>query len=239
MFKVYAQVLITAQSPLQIVYMKTENQYQANLEESEFQNRYGNQASTEKRPMLTLGLKKKSLVNQSQRTNQATEKRAKLTIGLRKKTEGFQFLSDRNGRAGDASNFGFGLKKKHEFRPQKKMKFQQQHKEFKPKRSLIKMPKTVGKLEVNIKITELPNWVETIKHGWQRFCINVEGQIVQMKVRPKIWRKLVNANDEYHQWIASITGLMGPRIKNGFELLEPAIQIYETKHNTQNPGNEL
>jgi hypothetical protein len=217
--------------------MKTENKYQANLEESEFQNRYGNQACTEKRPMLTLGLKKKSLVNQSQRGNQATEKHAKLTIGLRKKTEDFQFLSDRNGRAGEASNFGFGLKKKHEFRPKKKMKFQQQ-KEFKSKRSSIKMPKTVGKLEVNIKITELPNWVETIKHGWQRFCVNVEGQIVQMKVRPKIWQKLVNANEEYHQWIASITGQMGHRIKNGFELLEPAIQIYETKH-TQNPGNKL
>ncbi|MCK5522579.1 MAG: hypothetical protein KAI83_05520 [Thiomargarita sp.] len=223
--------------------MKTENQYQANLEESEYQNRFGNQdnfgnqLSTEKRPMLTLGLKKKSQINQSQRSNQATEN-AKLTIGLRKKTEDFQFLSDRNGRAGEASNFGFSLKKKHEFIPQKGMKFEQQ-KELKPKRSSIKMPKTVGKLEVNIKITELPNWVETIKHGWQHFCINVEGEIVQMKVRPKIWQKLVDANEEYHQWIASITGKMGHRIKNGFELLEPAIQIYEKKHHLQNPENEL
>ena len=30
-------------------------------------------------------------------------------------------------------------------------------------------------------------------------------------------------------WVASITGKMGPRIKEGFELLEVGVQVYEKK----------
>ncbi|NJO17566.1 MAG: fertility inhibition FinO-like protein [Thioploca sp.] len=91
------------------------------------------------------------------------------------------------------------------------------------------MPKTKGKLEINIKINQLPTQSQTIKRGWQRFYINIEGQIVQMKVRPRTWNKLLKANEEYPAWVASITGKMGHRIKNGFELLEPSIQVYEKK----------
>ncbi|RKZ38877.1 MAG: fertility inhibition FinO-like protein [Gammaproteobacteria bacterium] len=89
------------------------------------------------------------------------------------------------------------------------------------------MPKTLGKLEVNIKINELPNWVESIKNSRQQFYINADGQIVRMKVRNKTWQKLLQANEKYPEWVASITGKMGHHIKNGFELLEPAIQVYE------------
>jgi hypothetical protein len=52
-------------------------------------------------------------------------------------------------------------------------------------------------------------------------------------VRPKTWKKLQNAGKEYSHWIANIRGQMGPRTKGGFELLTPAIQIFETKSKEQ------
>ena len=51
-------------------------------------------------------------------------------------------------------------------------------------------PRIKGKLEVYIKINELPNWVETLDNKKQKVCINAGGQIVQVELRPKIWNKL-------------------------------------------------
>lgn len=86
-----------------------------------------------------------------------------------------------------------------------------------------------GKLEVNIKITELPKEVRTIKKGWQEFFISADDQKICVRVRPRIWKKLQEANEQFPQWIASITGKMGHRIQFGFALLEPAVQVYEKK----------
>jgi len=186
-----------------------------------FQQGFGNQTRT--RPKLTLGLKTKMGGNQSQ----TTKKRNKLILGLRKKTNTIQPQNEIGIQTQEKpSSFVFGLNKKHEFIPQEEgaesPKEMPSH-----KHSRIRMQKTVGKLEVNIKISELPNWVETVKHGWQQLYINANGQVVQMTVRPKTWQKLLKANKEYPLWVASITGKMGHRIKNGFKLLEPAVQIHE------------
>jgi hypothetical protein len=185
-----------------------------------FQQGFGNKIRT--LPKLTLGLKTKMGSNQSQ----TTQKRNKLILGLRKKTNSIQPQNEIGIQTQEKpSSFVFGLNKKHEFIPpegEESPKDVPSH-----KHSRIRMPKTVGKLEVNIKISELPNWVETVKHGWQQLYINADGQVVQMTVRPKTWQKLLKANKEYPLWVASITGKMGHRIKNGFKLLEPAVQIHE------------
>jgi hypothetical protein len=195
-----------------------------------------------KRPKLTLGLKKKRQDRQDNKSgNQAqyqnsSDKRPKLTLGLRKKT-GFQQpkigIFDPTIPQESRSKLMLGLRKKQTFiNPQIIV---DPPRPSAPRRSPITMPKTRGKLEVNIKITALPNWVETIKRGWKRVCINAEGQIVQMKIRPRVWNKLLQANQDYPLWVASITGRMGQRIKNGFELVEPAIQVYEKKKNAPEP----
>ncbi len=185
-----------------------------------FQQGFGNKIRT--LPKLTLGLKTKMGSNQSQ----TTQKRNKLILGLRKKTNSIPPQNEIGIQTQEKpSSFVFGLNKKHEFIPpegDESPKDVPSH-----KHSRIRMQKTVGKLEVNIKISELPNWVETVKHGWQQLYINADGQVVQMTVRPKTWQKLLKASKEYPLWVASITGKMGHRIKNGFELLEPAVQIHE------------
>ncbi len=175
------------------------------------------------RPKLTLGLKKKLHKPEDDKTK--TTK--KLRLGSRKKAALFQPIVDTKQPFQETI-----FKKKQEFKPQSVVDKQQAPLLSRP--STIRIPKTVGKLEINIKITELPNWVETIKRGWQRFCINVDGQIIRIKVRPRVWNKLIEANEEYTEWVASITGKMGHNIHNGFELLEPQVQVYEKIYKKSN-----
>ena len=87
---------------------------------------------------------------------------------------------------------------------------------------------TQGKLEVTIKINELPQ-AKTIENGWQQFEIDCDGRIVSVTVKPKIWKKLTDAASSYTQWVAAIAGKMGESTENGFVLLEPNIQTFEKK----------
>jgi hypothetical protein len=206
-----------------------------------------------KRSKLTLGLKRKPEENPSHHEEDSIEKQAKLALGVRKKREWKPLEED---TANDKPNqlVTLGLKKKTDVIFQKTVENRPPIQAINRPRSafglrrrpgiirtdadrvrpqgkptVIKIPKTKGKLEINIKINQLPTQSQTIKRGWQRFYVNVEGQIVQMKVRPRTWNKLLKANEEYPTWVASITGKMGHRIKDGFELLEPSIQVYEKK----------
>ena len=157
-------------------------------------------------PKLTLGLRKK-------KDNFSTEKTSNnITLGLRKKP----MLMQSDSRMESIRNTDF----KEKFRPIDRPTPLERV-------DTIKMPKTQGRLEVNIKITQLPNFVENIKNGWRRIYVNADGCLVQIKVRPKAWNKLLQANEEYSEWIATITGKIGAKIKGGFELIEPAIQVYE------------
>ncbi|RKZ61909.1 MAG: hypothetical protein DRR16_18130 [Candidatus Parabeggiatoa sp. nov. 3] len=118
------------------------------------------------------------------------------------------------------------------------MRFQKQHR---PKIQKLPLPPpqldelVTGKMEVCLKIHELPADSKTTRNGWEEFLIETERHAVKTTVRPKTWKKLQNAGKEYSHWIANIRGQMGPRSKKGFELLAPAIQIFETKPKEKNP----
>jgi hypothetical protein len=51
---------------------------------------------------------------------------------------------------------------------------------------------TSGKLEITIKINELPQ-SQTIENGWQSFELDCDGRIVSVSVKPKVWKKLTEA----------------------------------------------
>jgi len=86
-----------------------------------------------------------------------------------------------------------------------------------------------GNMELCVKVNELPADSRTLKNGWEEFIIDANNQKVKIKVRPKTWKKLQKAAREYPAWVANIRGQMGERIKGGFELLKPCIQIFEKK----------
>lgn len=86
-----------------------------------------------------------------------------------------------------------------------------------------------GKLEVTIKINELPTEVTTDKNGWKRFHIDCGGRPVDIALRPRMWNKLEEAKANYPLWVAAIAGTMGPSVGEGFVLQEPALQVFERK----------
>ncbi|MFN6568188.1 fertility inhibition FinO-like protein [Dendronalium sp. ChiSLP03b] len=95
-----------------------------------------------------------------------------------------------------------------------------------------------GKLEVTIKINELPE-AKTVENGWQQFEIDCDGRIISVTVKPKIYKKLTDAASYYPQWVAAIAGKLGQQTENGFVLSEPNIQVFERKpkaETTATPG---
>ena len=76
---------------------------------------------------------------------------------------------------------------------------------------------TTGKLELTIKINELPT------------------DVVSVTLKPKIWKKLEDAAANYPMWVAAIGGKMGESTSNGFVLSEPNIQVFEKKPKEPKP----
>ncbi len=88
---------------------------------------------------------------------------------------------------------------------------------------------TPGKLELTIKINEFPADVQTVENGWKEFELDCEGQLVTIKIKPKVFKKLEQAQADYPMWVAAIAGKMGERTENGFVLDQPNIQVFERK----------
>lgn len=86
-----------------------------------------------------------------------------------------------------------------------------------------------GKLELTIKINEFPTDVQTVENGWKQFELDCDGQIVSVKVKPKVFKKLEQAQESYPMWVAAIAGKMGIATDKGFELEQPNIQVFERK----------
>lgn len=85
-----------------------------------------------------------------------------------------------------------------------------------------------GRLEVTIKISELPE-SKTVENNWKHFEVDCDGQIISVTVKPKIWKKLEEAQANYPQWVGAIAGKMGAKTDKGFVLNEPNIQVFERK----------
>jgi len=85
-----------------------------------------------------------------------------------------------------------------------------------------------GKLELTIKITELPD-AATVENGWKSFEVDCEGQIISVTVKPKVWKKLEDAQADFPLWVAAIAGKMGQATEKGFVLAEANIQVFEKK----------
>lgn len=86
-----------------------------------------------------------------------------------------------------------------------------------------------GKLEITIKIHEIPTEVTTKSNGWKEFTLDCGGRPVVVTVRPRMWIRLEEAQASFPLWVASITGQMGHSHGKGFVLTEPALQVFERK----------
>lgn len=85
-----------------------------------------------------------------------------------------------------------------------------------------------GKLEVTIKINEMPA-AKTVENNWKSFEVDCDGRIISVTVKPKVWKKLEDAQANFPMWVAAIAGKMGQPTEQGFVLAEPNIQVFEKK----------
>ncbi len=95
---------------------------------------------------------------------------------------------------------------------------------------------TPGKLEVTIKINQLPTEVTTTTNGWKEFGLDCGGRTVTVALRPKLFAKLEAAATQYPEWVAAITGQMGSLTSGGFVLVEPNLQVFERKPKSPSPS---
>lgn len=85
-----------------------------------------------------------------------------------------------------------------------------------------------GKLEITIKINEMPD-AKTVENNWKSFEVDCDGRIISVTVKPKVWKKLEDAQANFPMWVAAIAGKMGQPTEQGFVLAEPNIQVFEKK----------
>jgi hypothetical protein len=57
-----------------------------------------------------------------------------------------------------------------------------------------------GKLEITIKINEFPVDAQTVENSWKQFDLDCDGQLVTVKVKPKVFKKLEQAQADYPMW---------------------------------------
>lgn len=87
-----------------------------------------------------------------------------------------------------------------------------------------------GKLELTIKINELPE-ARTVENGWQAFEVNCDNRVFTFKVKPKIWKKLTQANEQYPQWVAAISATLPTpeQRRKPTQVEQASIQVFERK----------
>lgn len=96
------------------------------------------------------------------------------------------------------------------------------------------LPTIDGRLELTIKINQLPQPIN-VENGWFQFAIDCDGTTFTITVKPKVWKKLMDANEQYPMWVAAIAGKLGKPTDGGFVLDQPNIQVFERKPKEPKP----
>jgi hypothetical protein len=52
---------------------------------------------------------------------------------------------------------------------------------------------------------------------------------LSVSVKPKVWKKLTEAQANFPMWVAAVSGQMGKSTSVGFVLEQPSIQTFEKK----------
>lgn len=95
---------------------------------------------------------------------------------------------------------------------------------------------TQGKLEIIIKIGKLPQ-ARKLDNGVV-FDVVCDKMTVNIFLQTKRWKKLLDANEKYPIWEATISGVMDNPTAKGFMLNNAIVQIFEKKLKEQKTTNE-
>jgi hypothetical protein len=96
---------------------------------------------------------------------------------------------------------------------------------------------TQGKLEIIVKIGKLPQ-ARKLDNGVV-FDVVCDKMTVNIFLQTKRWKKLLDANEKYPIWEATITGVMDNPTPTGFMLNNAIVQVFEKKKKEQKKSDEL
>jgi sRNA-binding protein len=89
-----------------------------------------------------------------------------------------------------------------------------------------------AKLEVTLKFTTLPN-ATPLGQDKVMFALKAQdGQYITIEVSNKVWNKLKKAHEDWPAWMAALSGTMGQRTEQGFQLANPGLQVFERQPKT-------
>jgi hypothetical protein len=92
----------------------------------------------------------------------------------------------------------------------------------------IRAMATLAKIQVTCKLSEVPKHRELADKRVEFFLKDGESdRIFTVQMKPKIFKKLTEHG--FTEWVAAITGEIGPATETGFELVNAAVQIFEKK----------
>jgi hypothetical protein len=87
-----------------------------------------------------------------------------------------------------------------------------------------------GKLEIIIKIHDIPRGLKALNDHRQHFQIEIEdGVLVDVVLKPKSIKSLEDAKAQWSSWTAAIKGTFGGVTPRGFALKNGAVQVFANK----------
>jgi hypothetical protein len=96
---------------------------------------------------------------------------------------------------------------------------------------------TQGKLEIIVKIGKIPQ-ARKLDNGVV-FDVVCDKLNVNIFLQTKRWKKLLDANEKYQAWEATITGVMDNPTVKGFMLNNAIVQVFEKKQKEQKKIDEV
>lgn len=100
----------------------------------------------------------------------------------------------------------------------------------------VQQAATPAKIQVICKINQFPEYYIRPDKNYDLFLRDDMGRIFTTCVKPKVFKKL--STHGFESWVAAITGDLGAPTHSGFELLNPAVQIFEKKQKQASPDSE-
>lgn len=95
---------------------------------------------------------------------------------------------------------------------------------------------TPAKVQLTCKLNQVPAHRQLPDKKIEFFLSNASDLIFTVRMKPKQFKKLLNHG--YENWVAAITGDMGEATATGFELINPALQVFEKKASSKPADQE-
>ena len=87
---------------------------------------------------------------------------------------------------------------------------------------------TSAKISLTCKLSEVPKHRELVDKRIEFFLQDGESdRIFTVQMKPKMFKKL--SDHGFTDWVAAITGEIGPTTETGFELVNASVQVFERK----------